>query len=65
MHCFVPALILGKDEQLQTMSSLIVPSSYFQPDDRVIMRISSKQTHLRLGRRLMITEGFSQYEIAK
>ncbi len=64
-HCFVPALILGKDEQLQTMSSLIVPSSYFQPDDRVIMRISSKQTHLRLGRRLMITEGFSQYEIAK
>lgn len=64
-HCFVPALILGKDEQLQTMSSLIIPSSYFQTNDRVVMRIDHKQTHLRLGRRLILTDEFSQYEIAQ
>ena len=62
---FVPALLLGKEEQLQTISSLIIPSSYFQTNDRVIMRINRKQTHLRLGRRLIMTDEFSQYEIVQ
>ena len=62
---FVPALLLGKDERLQTISSLIIPSSYFQTNDRVVMRIDHKQTHLRLGRRLILTDEFSQYEIAQ
>jgi len=64
-HHFVPAFILGKDEQLQTTGTLIVPPSYFQAEDRVVMRIGNKQTSLRLGRRLMMTDKFSQYEVAQ
>lgn len=60
---FVPAFVLGRDEQLQTTGTLIVPTAYFQTDDRVIMRISTKQTPLRLGKRLMVTDEFSQYEV--
>ena len=62
---FVPAFILGRDKRLQTTGTLIVPTSYFQTDDRVIMRIDTKQTLLRLGRRLLITDEFSQYEVAQ
>lgn len=62
---FVPAFILGKDEKLKTTGTLIVPPSYFQVDDRVVMRIGNKQTSLRLGRRLIMTDEFSQYEIAQ
>lgn len=62
---FVPAFILGKDEKLNTTGTLIVPPSYFQADDRVVMRIGNKQTTLRLGRRLMMTDKFSQYEVAQ
>ena len=64
-HHFVPVFILGKDEQLQTTGTLIVPPFYFQADDRVVMRIGNKQTTLRLGRRLMMTDKFSQYEVAQ
>ena len=60
---FVPAFILGKDSQLQTTSTLIVPSSYFQTNDRVVMRINSKQTALRLGNRVLMTDELSQYEV--
>lgn len=60
---FVPAFVLGRDEQLQTTGTLIVPTAYFQTDDRVIMRINTKQTPLRLGKRLLITDEFSQYEV--
>ncbi|WP_201502751.1 hypothetical protein [Psychrobacter cibarius] len=62
---FVPAFILGRDERLQTTGTLIVPTSYFQTHDRVIMRINSKQTSLRLGQRLLITDEFSQYEVVQ
>ncbi len=62
---FVPAFMLGGNEQLQTTGTLIVPSAYFQVDDKVIMRINHKQTPLRLGRRLLITDEFSQYEVVK
>ena len=62
---FVPAFILGRDERLQTTGTLIVPTSYFPSDDRVIMRINSKQTPLRLGQRLLITDEFSQYEVVQ
>lgn len=62
---FVPAFILGRDERLQTTGTLIVPTSYFQTHDRVIMRINSKQTPLRLGQRLLITDEFSQYEVVQ
>lgn len=62
---FVPAFILGRDEQLQTTGTLIVPTAYFQTNDRVIMRINTKQTPLRLGMRLLSTDEFSQYEVVK
>lgn len=62
---FVPAFVLGRDEQLQTVGTLIVPTAYFQTDDRVIMRINTKQTPLRLGQRLLVTDEFSQYEVMK
>lgn len=62
---FVPAFIVGKSEQLQTTGTLIVPTSYFQTDDRVIMRVNTKQTPLRLGHRLFVTDEFSQYEVVR
>ena len=62
---FVPAFVVGDDEQLQTPSSLIVPTSHFQVGDRVMMRINTKQKTLRLVRRLMMTDEFSQYEVAQ
>ena len=62
---FVPAFILGRDEQLKTTSTLIVPPSYFQNNDRVVMRIGSKQTPLRLGNKILMTDEFSQYEIVQ
>jgi len=62
---FVPAFILGRDEQLKTTSTLIVPPSYFQNNDRVVMRIGTKQTPLRLGKKILMTDEFSQYEIVQ
>ena len=62
---FVPAFVIGDDEQLQTGCSLIVPTSYFQEGDKVMMRINTKQKTLRLGRRLLMTDEFSQYEVVQ
>lgn len=62
---FVPAFMLGRNEQLGTIGTLIVPSAHFQVNDKVIMRISNKQVSLRLGRRLLMTDEFSQYEVVK
>ena len=62
---FVPAFVVGDDEQLQTPSSLIMPTSHFHVGDRVMMRINTKQKTLRLVRRLMMTDEFSQYEVAQ
>ena len=62
---FVPALVVGGDEQLQTVCSLIVPTSHFQDGDKVMMRIDSKQKTLRLVQRLLMTEEFSQYEVVQ
>ena len=62
---FVPAFVVGNDEQLQTGCSLIVPTSYFQEGDKVMMRINTKQKTLRLGRRLLTTDEFSQYEVVQ
>lgn len=62
---FVPAFILGQDDQLQTLSTVIVPTSYFETNDKVIMRINTKQTSLRLGRRVLVTDEFSQYEVVQ
>ena len=60
---FVPAFVVGSDEQLQTACSLIVPTSHFQDGDKVMMRIDTKQETLRLVQRLLMTEEFSQYEV--
>ena len=62
---FVPAFVVGSDEQLQTVCSLIVPTSHFQDGDKVMMRIDSKQKTLRLVRRLMMNDEFSQYEVVQ
>lgn len=62
---FVPAFVVGNDEQLQTGCSLIVPTSYFQEGDKVMMRINNKQKTLRLGQRLLTTDEFSQYEVVQ
>ena len=60
---FVPAFIIGEDEQLQTSYSLLLPTSHFQTDDKVVMRINNQQKTLRLGRRLMMSDEFIQYEV--
>lgn len=60
---FVPALLVGGDEQLQTACSLLLPAYHFQINDRVMMRLGDRQESLRLQRRLLSTESFSQYEV--
>ncbi|WP_296243561.1 MULTISPECIES: hypothetical protein [unclassified Psychrobacter] len=62
---FLPAFVVGRDEQLQTTCSLIVPTSHFQVGDKVMMRINTKQKTLCLVRRLMMTDEFSQYEVVQ
>ena len=62
-HHFVPAFIIGEDEQLQTSYSLLLPTSHFQTGDKVVMRINNQQKTLRLGHRLMMSDEFSQYEV--
>ena len=62
-HHFVPAFIIGEDEQLQTSYSLLLPTSHFQTEDKVVMRINNQQKMLRLGRRLMMSDEFIQYEV--
>lgn len=62
---FVQALIVGGYEQLQTVSSLLLPAYHFQVNDRVMMRIGDKQEPLRLQRLLLSTEGFNQYEVVR
>ncbi|GAA0310336.1 hypothetical protein [Psychrobacter aestuarii] len=61
---FVPALLLGRDNALQTSCSILVPSYQFKSQDRVIIRLQDKQTPLRLQRRLLTTERFTQFEVA-
>ena len=60
---FVPAFVIGDDKRLQTAHSVLLPTSHFQTDDKVIMRINDQQKFLRLGRSLMMTDEFSQYEV--
>lgn len=62
---FVPALVIGADEHLQTPYSLLLPTSHFQTDDKVLMRINDQQKSLRLGRILMVTDEFSQYAVVQ
>lgn len=62
---FVPALLLGRDSSLQTGCSILVPSYQFKSQDRVIIRLQDKQKSLRLQRRLLTTERFSQFEVAQ
>ena len=62
---FVPAFMIAGDDQLQTTCSLIVPTAYFQPSDRVIMRLNNKQKSLRLLHPLLVTDEFSQYEVVQ
>ena len=59
----MPAFIVGENEQLQTSYSLLLPTSHFQTDDKVVMRINNQQKMLRLGRRLMMSDEFIQYEV--
>lgn len=60
---FMPAFMVGEDEQLQTIYSLLLPPSHFKTGDKIMMRISNQQKTLRLGRRVMTSDEFSQYEV--
>ncbi|MGO1400256.1 MAG: hypothetical protein ACTH23_02785 [Moraxellaceae bacterium] len=62
---FVPAFIVGKDEQIQTTASLIVPTSHFQVNDRVVMCVDNQQTSLQIVRSILTTHEFSQYEVVQ
>jgi hypothetical protein len=62
---FIPALLLAKDDGLQTVSSLVVPSYHFKIEDKVIIRLNDKQHSLRLQRSLLTTEAFTQYEVSR
>lgn len=60
----VPALLLSKDEQLQTGASLIVPAYHFRSHDRVTIYLGAQQQVLRLGRCLLQTETFHQFSFS-
>lgn len=60
---YMPAFVIGEDKQLQTTYSLLLPPSHFKTGDKVMMRISKQQKTLCLGRRLMTSDEFIQYEV--
>ena len=62
---FVPAFIIEEDVYLKTDSSLLVPPYLFHTNDKVIVRIGSTQTTLRLQQSLLNTEEFSQYKVVQ
>ena len=64
-QAFVPALLLAREDTLQTTCSLLVPSYQFRANDRVMVRLNDKQKPLRLQRRLLATERFTQYEVVQ
>lgn len=60
---FVPALLLAAADELQTPSSLLVPTSHFKASDKVIVRLNDRQKSLRLQSVLLTTDEFTQYEV--
>ncbi|WP_435979014.1 hypothetical protein [Psychrobacter sp. DM4] len=58
----IPALIIGSDTGLQTNFSLLLPTHNWKVNDRVMVCINDKQQSLRLQRKLLTTEEFSQFE---
>lgn len=62
---FVPALIIGADAELQTVSTLLLPRSHFHTKDKVILRINNEEQSLCLERNLINTEEFGQYEMMR
>lgn len=62
---FIPAIIVGADDQLQTVSTLLLPKSHFHTKDRVVLRINNEEQSLCLERNLINTEEFGQYEMMR
>ncbi|ALF60158.1 hypothetical protein [Psychrobacter urativorans] len=62
---FIPALLLAAEDDLQTTSSLLVPSYHFKVNDKVIIRLNGEQKPLRLQQTLLSTEEFTQYEVVR
>lgn len=62
---FVPALLVSGNESLETKTTLIIPQYHFKTGDRVILRIGTKQTNLKLAANLMSTNDMQQYEIVR
>lgn len=60
---FVPTLLLAEQDELQTPSSLLVPTSHFKVNDKVVIRLNDKQKSLRLKSVLLTTDEFTQYEV--
>ena len=60
---FVPTLLLAEQDELKTPSSLLVPTSHFKVNDKVIIRLNDKQRSLRLKSVLLTTDEFTQYEV--
>ena len=60
---FVPTLLLAEQDELKTPSSLLVPTSHFKVNDKVIIRLNDKQKSLRLQSVLLTTDEFTQYEV--
>lgn len=60
---FVPTLLLAEQDELKTPSSLLVPTSHFKVNDKVIIRLNDKQKSLRLKSVLLTTDEFTQYEV--
>ncbi|WP_435949466.1 hypothetical protein [Psychrobacter sp. DM8] len=58
----IPAIIIGSDAKLQTKFSLLMPTHNWRVNDRVMICINDKQQSLRLQRKLLTTEEFSQFE---
>ncbi len=62
---FVPALLLAGNDTLNTKTTLLVPRHNFRIDDKVVLRIGSDQTLLRLQSVYLSSDDFEQYEILR
>ena len=62
---FVPALLLSGSDKLGSKTTLLLPKFHFRMGDKIVLRIGTKQTLLKLSHVLINSDDFEQYDILK
>lgn len=61
---FIQGLLVAGDG-LNQQTTLVMPKYHFRAGDTIVLKVSEKQTTLRLEKNLLSTDDFEQYEIVR